>query len=145
MKMLMLTLLIASSQAFAAQNTPPNTSTRPQGYQLKVDWSVIGMPKTSAKILVKEGETASTKYKADDQEYFMDVVTAENRDTKTGKKDKAIFMKFTVGTINAKGERTVVSTPQVIAIENEKAEITVGEKGKEAAFIAVIVSRQRTS
>ncbi len=52
-------------------------------------------------------------------------------------------MKFVNGTISATGEKTIVATPQIISLENLKAEIMIGDQpGKEDLSLAVVATRK---
>ncbi len=105
------------------------------GYDLNIELSMNGKHISSPHVIAKEGETASVIQQIDGEKIFMDVITTE-RPT-----DKGISMKFVVGKISATGEKEIISTPQVIALENEKAQISVRSK-KERVSLTVVASRK---
>ena len=52
-------------------------------------------------------------------------------------------MSFVVRKISATGEKTIVSTPKIIALENDKAEVTVNnDQGKESIALSVTAARK---
>jgi hypothetical protein len=53
-------------------------------------------------------------------------------------------MAFVVGKLANDGTRTIVSNLQIIALPNERAQITVGEKGK-AEVLSLSVTARKTS
>jgi hypothetical protein len=121
--------LLISSSVFASTN----------GYDLKIELSMHGKHVSSPRVTTKEGEVASVTQEANGEKIFMDVIATE----KPTNNKQAILMKFVIGTISAEGIRTVVATPQVISIANEKAQITLSnEQGKEDLSVSVIASRK---
>lgn len=138
MKTLIATLLFFSSNTFAAPvATGAAKKTTPNYYELNVDWSVKGTKMPSSKIVTKEDEIALVKTTEEKQNYFFEVTPKPNEN------GKGIFMQFKVGTINAKGEKQILSTPQIIALENEKATISVSDNAK-AELISVSVLAKTT-
>lgn len=127
--MLGIALLMFGPLAFASTN----------GYDLKMDLSMNGKHISSPRVIVKAGETATITQKTDTEESFIEVVATEGE----VQNHKGIVMKFTVGTISKNGQRTIVSKPQILAMENEKAEIIVGEDGgKEQLSLSVVAKRK---
>lgn len=118
------TLALFTTPVFAAKT-----------YQMKIDWSVEGMPKTTANIITKENESAFVKRIVKDKEYFLEVLP-QTMDV-SGK--EAIRMDFKVGTIAKNGERTIASTPQVITNPNEVATITVGDSKTKSEVTSISV------
>ena len=128
-KMAVLLFLMVGSSALATLRT----------YDLKVNLTMNGKHVSSPQIIAKEGETASMTQELNGEKIFMDVIATEN----TAKDKNAIFMKFSVGTISAKGEKKIISTPQILALENQKAEIqVVDEKDHENLSISVVAIRK---
>lgn len=113
MKSLILAALLFANSAFAAQF-----------YEINLDWSAEGLPKTHAKILTKAGEAATVKSKNNNEEFILEVNPQPSEDK------KGVWMKFNVSKINATGEKTSLGTPQIRALLGETAAISVGEKDK---------------
>lgn len=128
MKMLVMVLAFVGSSAFAATN----------GYDLKMDLSLNGKHISSPRVIVKAGETATVTQKTDTEESFIEVVATEG----SIQNHKGILMNFVVGVIGKNGERTIKATPQVLAKENEPAQITVGEKNGEEVSLSVVAKRK---
>lgn len=128
MKLLGLALIMVSGSAFAAT----------AGYDLKMDLSMNGKLISSPRMIVKAGEMATINQKTESEESFVEVVATEGE----VQNNKGILMKFTVGYIGKNGERTVVAHPQILALENEKAQITVGEKKGTELSLSVIAKRK---
>ena len=128
MKMLVMVLAFVGSSAFAATN----------GYDLKMDLSLNGKHISSPRVIVKAGETATVTQKTDTEENFIEVVATEG----SIQKHKGILMNFVVGVIGKNGERTIKAKPQVLAKENEPAQITVGEKNGEEVSLSVVANRK---
>jgi hypothetical protein len=128
-KITTLICILVGSSAFASTN----------GYDLKMELSMNGKHVSSPRVITKEGETASITQDSNGEKIFMDVIATE----KPTDNKQAILMKFVVGTISATGEKKIVSTPQIIALENQKAEIKVGNQpGKEDLALSVIATRK---
>lgn len=128
MKLLGLALLMVGSSAFASTN----------GYDLKMDLSMNGKHVSSPRIIVKAGEKGTINQKTDTEESFIEVVATEGQ----VQNNKGIMMNFTVGYIGKNGERTIVSKPQILAKENEPAQITVGEKDGTELSLSVVAKRK---
>jgi len=119
---------LVSTTAIAAQ----------QAYDLKMELSLNGQAVASPHIIVKEGKTATVIQKKNGKETFIEIVASE----KQTEEYKGILMKFKVGMVGANGQRTVLSEPQILTIENEKAQVTVGNnEHSEAVSLTVIASR----
>lgn len=127
MKELGLALLFVGHSAFAATN----------GYDLKMALSMNGKLTSSSHIVVKAGETATIDPKEGTEQNFIEVVATEGE----GQTKSGILMKFAVGYIGKSGKRTIVSRPQILAMENEPASITVGQKGKPEISLSVVAKR----
>ncbi len=131
MKLLGLTFLLACSSAFASTAI----------YEIKTDLFLNGKYAYSPRFVVKEGQTASFTGKSngynDGKETFIDVIA-----TKADVKD-AVMMKFTVGTIDKNGKRTILASPKMVAKENQEAQISQGEKsGRELLALTVTAKKQ---
>lgn len=104
-----------STSAFAGTN----------GYDLKIDLSLNGKNVISPRLLVKAGATVSIAEETRGDKTFVEVSPSE----KLQNGQHAILMKFVVGKILADGSKKILSSPQIIALENSKAEIKVGKPG----------------
>lgn len=130
MKLLVLAFFLTGAVASAAVTN---------GYSIKMDVSMKGKQISSPRVLVKAGELASIVQDSNGEKIFFDVVATE---TATGQKS-GILMKFAVGTLSKNGERKIISSPEIIAVENEKATITVGDQdGKEDLSLSVVATRK---
>lgn len=127
MKAFFLALIFAACPAFAAKT-----------YNLKIDWSVEGMPKVSSTLAAKEGQMKTLTKKYDGKEYFLEVVA-------NAEKKSVVVMKFAAGTVAKNGEKLIISTPQVITKERSSASITVtnSETHKEQVSISVYATKAK--
>lgn len=105
--------LALQATAFAAINT----------YALKMEVKVDGKLQSAPVLQVREGKMASVSERTDKGGTFVDV---EANQSKGG----SVLMHFTVGTLDAKGKRTVLATPVIMALESEPATFQIKEKGK---------------
>lgn len=129
MKLLGLALLMVASSAFA----------KTKGYDLKIDLSLKGKHVASPHLVVKEGEKATITPQSDNAARFIEVTATEGE----VQGHKGILMNFTVGSITKDGKRTILSTPEILAKENESAQIVVG--GKDGAELSMSVVAKRTA
>lgn len=128
-KLILVACLFMGSAVFASDS----------GYDLKVELSMNGKKPTQYQIIVKKGLKASIESQTPNDGNFIEVIANEG----SIQNHKGILMDFLVGSIDQNGKRTVVSTLQVLANENEKAQITVGnENGKEGLTLSVIATRK---
>jgi len=109
-----------------------------QGYDIKMDLTIDGKKVSSPQLSVKRGETASVTQETSQGKTVLEVTADE------GEMDnhKGILMKFSISSLTADGTRTVLASPQILAVENERAEVTVGnpeEKGR----VSLSVSAKR--
>ena len=106
-----------------------------QGYDLKTEVTINGKAVAAPEMIVKKGQlsTAATK------DVFIEVLADENPVAA----HPGILMKFTVGSIGPNGERKILGKPQIIAAENQRAEVTVSsdEKGADKYSLAVTAHR----
>jgi hypothetical protein len=119
---------------FASSSLRAGTS----AYELNLDISVRGKHVSSPRLTVKEGEIASITQSANGEKFYLDVIATEV----PGKSKNAILMKFVLGTISVAGDKKVIGTPQIISIENNKAEISSGDSsGNEELSLSVVAKR----
>ncbi|MFZ4403033.1 MAG: hypothetical protein ACOYOK_02930 [Pseudobdellovibrionaceae bacterium] len=129
MKMIVIALAFIGSTALASA----------KGYDLKIDFSLNGKHISSPRLIVKAGEVASISQTTANQEGFFIDVTANESAVQS---HKGILMKFVVGVIEKNGQRTIKAKPQILAKENEPAQITVGENNKDEVALSVLVHRK---
>jgi capsular polysaccharide biosynthesis protein len=112
MKMLVMVLLMTFGRAFAATNT----------YNIKMNLSIKGKNNYPTQIIAEDGKatTVTQKSNGKDEETFVDVITTK-KVLKT--KKEGVSIKFTAGTIDNKGEKHIQFNTQIIAIENQPAQI----------------------
>lgn len=128
-KLMALICFLVGSSALANTNA----------YELKMELSMNGKHVSSPRLITEEGKQASITQESDGKKMFIDVIATE----KETDNKQAILMKFVIGTISATGKKTIVSTPQIISLENLKAEITIGDQpGKEDLSLAVVATRK---
>lgn len=108
-----------------------------RGYDLQIELSLNGKHISSPRLTLQEGKTSTITQDTDGKTTFIEV-TAKERDLKN---KKAIDMQFVIGTINANGKKTITNSPNIITLENQKAEMTVGENTAESLSLGVTASR----
>lgn len=128
MKLVAIALAFIGSSALASTN----------GYDLKMELSLNGKHISSPRVIVKAGETATVTQKTDTEESFIEVVATEGK----VQNHKGIMMNFVVGVIGKDGERTIKAKPQILAKENEPAQITIGGKNGDEVSLSVIANRK---
>lgn len=128
MKLVAIVLAFIGSTAFASTH----------GYDLKMDLSLNGKHVSSPRLIVKAGETAYINQKTDTEESFIEVVATEG----SIQKHQGILMNFIVGVIDQNGHRVIKAKPQILAKENEAAQITVGENNGDEISLSVVATRK---
>ncbi len=128
MKLVAIVLAFIGSTAFASTN----------GYDLKMDLSLNGKHVSSPRLIVKAGETAYINQKTDTEESFIEVVATEG----SIQNHQGILMNFIVGVIDQNGQRVIKAKPQILAKENEAAQITVGENNGDEISLSVVATRK---
>lgn len=128
-KILVVMIFLVCNSVFASTNE----------YDLKMDLSINGKHVSSPRVIAKEGETTSMTQDSNGEKIFMDVIATEQ----VINNKQSILMKFVIGRFSETGERTILSTPQIITIDNKRAQITVGDKQeKEDLALSVIATRK---
>ncbi|MBL7544088.1 MAG: hypothetical protein JNL11_09735 [Bdellovibrionaceae bacterium] len=128
MKLVAIVLAFISSSAFASTNS----------YDLKMDLSLNRRHVSSPRLIVKAGETAYINQKTDTEESFIEVVATEG----SIQNHQGILMNFIVGVIDQNGQRVIKAKPQILASENEAAQITVGENNGDEISLSVVATRK---
>jgi len=126
-KIIMGFCLFAGTAAFASN-----------GYDLKMELSMNGKKVSSPRLIVVEGAKGSVTQDDGNGKTFIEVVATEGE----FQHHKGILMNLVVGTIAKDGTKTILAKPQILAKENEPAQITVGEKDKETLSLSVLASRK---
>ncbi len=128
MKLTIIVLAFMSSFAFGSIN----------GYNLKMDLSVNGKHVSSPQLIVMAGEAATITQKTEMEWFSIDVIATEGSiQNQTG-----ILMKFVIGIIRKNGEPMIRVQPQILAKENELAQVTVsGQDGNEVS-LSIIANRK---
>jgi type II secretory pathway component GspD/PulD (secretin) len=119
-----LVLLLFSAPAFAAGTQ----------YNISMKLKSNGKEISSPSVVVKEGETAKITQRDNDGTTFWEVVANEKRE--------GILLNFTVGKIDKDGHQSVLSKPKILALENEPAEMTVGQSGNQILTLSVVAKRK---
>jgi hypothetical protein len=113
-----------------------SASAAPKIYNLKMDLLLNGKFVSSPQMTVREGELASIESETDGEKVFLDVMVTP--------KKKSLGMTFTVSRLNDAGEKEIVSSPYIIARENNKAQISVStHQMEEMINLSVIATRVR--
>lgn len=128
-KLVAVIYFLAGASVFASTN----------GYDLKMELSINDKHISSPRIIAKEGETALVTQDSNGEKIFVEVIATE----KPTDNKKSILMRFVIGTISSTGEKKILSTPQMIALENERAEISVGNQAKKVDLdLSIIATRK---
>lgn len=134
MKILIIALALSFSPTLFAANSAPTT-----GYDLKMELSMNGKVVSTPRLIVRSGQTGSITEDSATRKTFVEVTAMEG----SVQNHKGIIMNFVVGVIGKDGKRTVLSRPNILAKENEKAEIEVSDKESgETLALSVIVARK---
>jgi hypothetical protein len=102
-------------------------------YHLKMDLSIDGKKVASPGLVVREGAPASITEESSTGKSFVEVIAKEG----SIQNHKGILMNFVVEYSGPNGERKILAKPQILAKENEPAQITVGENGQEMSLTVV--------
>ncbi len=105
-------------------------------FDLKVEVSFNGRVVSSPRVVARAGETATIRQGAGFFENFIEITPFETE--VDGR--KAIHMKFVIGVITKDGRKTVISKPELVARENERAEIKVGNRLQQVS-LSVLAER----
>ncbi len=109
------------------------------GYLLKLDLSINHKHVAASSMLVKAGEVGTVTQKTDSGTTYIDALAMEGQlQGKSG-----ILIQFTVGRLNAKGERVDIASPQVLVNENKEARVSMRHTGKDSERISISVVAAR--
>ncbi|AZZ37934.1 hypothetical protein CIK05_14360 [Bdellovibrio sp. qaytius] len=127
-------LFLSSAYATVAATAATSRST----YKLNMDLTLNGKHLASQGLLANEGEKSEVQQKYANGTGSYIVVTPETIEGE----NKHVHMKFVVGVL-VKGQRHILSTPEMIATEGQPSTITVGDDdGPESYTLTVTASRQ---
>ncbi|MCC6278110.1 MAG: hypothetical protein IT289_09365 [Oligoflexia bacterium] len=109
-----------------------------KAYDLSLALYLNGEQITSPHLILKEGQTAflSIKDNKTKDETFLQVSAQE--------KDKGIFVMSKIGKMKH-GKMEIISEPQIVALENEKAEIETSETNPKRQSVRLSVLVRKTS
>lgn len=111
-----------------------------KAFDIKAEVSIAGKLISSPHVVTKPNELVSISQKGEDsKEILVELIASDfkSKDPKNG-----IMMKFTVSRVDA-GKRTLLSTPQIVALPGEEAEITVGGDAAKPESVKVKVLATR--
>ncbi len=126
MKVLALVLALTAGSALAGN-----------GYDLTIDLTMNGKHVASPRVIVKDSEVATVSTTWNSQGRFLEVVATEFKGTGA----PGILIKFTLGSVDKTGARTVLSRPQILTTEGPVSKIEVGNTGAEQVSLTVQAKR----
>lgn len=109
-----------------------------KAFDVKAEVSVDGKLISNPHIVTKPNELASINQKLEDNKEILIEMTANDFQSKNPK--NGIMMKFTVSRLDA-GKRTVLATPQIVALPGEEAMMEIGKANAETVKVKVIATR----
>ena len=122
MKLLTLAGLLIGTAAYASPAAP-------KMYDLELKVEKDGKLLSAPRLSVIEGETATVTETNDQGCSFVEGIAKEQKKNKESDRGQ-VLVQLTVGGIDAKGKKTVYGTPQIVALENEPASMTIGSSRK---------------
>jgi len=114
-------------------------ATVPRQYKLDLQLSMNGKLVSSPKMIVNEGQKAeiSEVNKKTGNGTFLEVAT-QRLDANP---DKQAILQIVIGKIT-KGKREIVSSPQIVALENEEASMEENTGNRQVYKISAVVTRE---
>jgi type II secretory pathway component GspD/PulD (secretin) len=108
-----------------------------KAFDINMNLVMNGKQIFAPQVFTLEGKTTTLTTKRPGQDdIFMDV-TANYDDVPN---TDAINLKFVIGTLDAKGNRKILYSPGIIALENQMAEISVGSVEKKNENLSLSVT-----
>lgn len=98
-----------------------------KAFDMEMNLSIDGKAVSAPRIIAKEGEKETYVQEVDGHKNLIEVIAKE---VKTQDGQAAIQMAFTVSEIAEDGTAKVISQPQITALPNSEAEITVSGNGR---------------
>lgn len=108
----------------------------PQSYDIAMKLKSNGKEISSPTVVVTEGETAKITQRDDDGTTFWEIVARES--------ESHILLSFKVGKIDRDGKQSVLSNPRILTMENEPAEMTIGEAGGAETLTLSVVAKRKS-
>jgi type II secretory pathway component GspD/PulD (secretin) len=140
-KTILLAFVLLFSYSAIAIQTKKSKIIKPT-YEIDMNLSLNGGKYiTSPRITVKDGVAATMAESTNNAETFIEVVATEGQIQDR----KGIFMKFKVGTVDKDGNKTIISEPQILASENEPAQISIGDNTNGTEKMSLIVVAKKTT
>lgn len=110
------------------------------GYEMAIDLKMNGKHMGSPTLSAMDGGTVTITEETKNGTYFLEATPTESTSTNN---ERSVHMKFVVGTIDAKGKKTILSTPQINTLENLKAEVGVGHNPNKPDLLTLSVIAKR--
>lgn len=104
-------------------------------YDIALKLKSNGREISSPRVVVRDGERAKITQKDADGTTFWEIMANERG-------PGGVKLSFTLGKVDRFGHQSVLSKPQIMAMENEPAELTVGEDGTEVLTLSVVAKRK---
>jgi type II secretory pathway component GspD/PulD (secretin) len=104
----------------------------PQTYNLDLSLSINGKHIFSPHLKVEAGKVNTVSQKTDTGETFIEVTAS--------KAAKGIQLNCVIGEIDAKGVKSILSSPRIIALSNQTAEIKVRSNDSKSDNVALAVT-----
>jgi hypothetical protein len=109
-----------------------------KAFDVKAEVSIDGKLVSRPHIVTKPNELASINQKLQGDKDILIEMTASDYHSKDPK--NGIMMKFTVSRLD-EGKRTVLATPQIVALPGEEAMIEIGKAKAETVKVKVLATR----
>lgn len=104
-------------------------------YDIALKLKANGREIAAPRVVVRDGERAKITQKDADGTTFWEIVANE-------RSSGGVKLSFTLGKVDRFGHQSVLSKPQILALENEPAEMTVAEDGAEVLTLSVLAKRK---
>lgn len=128
MKAISLFFIFLSSSTWAATNV----------YELQIDLTLNQKPTISKQLSIADGSKVTISEEGKGVTTTVEVTAKEGAIQNT----KGIVFDLVIGTIAKDGKKTILSRPQILAKENEPAEITSANNENEIS-LSLLVKRQK--
>ncbi|WP_413290623.1 hypothetical protein [Bdellovibrio sp. HCB337] len=135
-KAILASLILVSSTLSVA-----TTKEMKSAFELQMELSIDGKKVASPSLIALEGEKASISQRNENSKdgSFIEVVTTQE---KSETNSNMITLSFVVGTIDRDGKRTILASPRVITIENEKATVSIDQEDQDEVSLSVVARRR---
>lgn len=117
----------------------PLASTSTLKYEIAMDVFVGGKKVSSPRVITNIGETASITQTNGESGFGFEVQSQES----TFNGESMIHLKLQVDAIDAQGAKTVLAKPEILTLEGQEAEVTVGGKDEDRDLRIVVKARRR--